>query len=95
MSETGLLGVAVVTGGASGVGAACCRELARRGATVAVFDRNGTAAATQRVAALSSPTRSPEWWRSSPDRRPRRSLASTCRSIAAGPWLRPGTPMEA
>jgi NAD(P)-dependent dehydrogenase (short-subunit alcohol dehydrogenase family) len=45
MSETGLLGIAVVTGGASGIGAACCRELARRGATVAVLDRNGAAAA--------------------------------------------------
>jgi NAD(P)-dependent dehydrogenase (short-subunit alcohol dehydrogenase family) len=46
MSETSLLGIAVVTGGASGIGAACCRELARRGATVAVLDRNGAAAAT-------------------------------------------------
>ena len=46
MSETGVLGIAVVTGGASGIGAACCRELARRGATVAVLDRNGAAAAT-------------------------------------------------
>ena len=44
MSETGLLEVAVVTGGASG--ACCCRELARRGATVAVLDRDGAAAAT-------------------------------------------------
>ncbi len=31
-------GVAVVTGGASGIGAACCRELARRGASVVVLD---------------------------------------------------------
>jgi NAD(P)-dependent dehydrogenase (short-subunit alcohol dehydrogenase family) len=46
MNETSLLGIAVVTGGASGIGAACCRELARRGATVAVLDRNGAAAAT-------------------------------------------------
>ena len=30
--------VAVVTGGASGIGAACCRELARRGCKVAVAD---------------------------------------------------------
>jgi NAD(P)-dependent dehydrogenase (short-subunit alcohol dehydrogenase family) len=34
-------GVAAVTGGASGIGAACCRELARQGFTVAVLDRNG------------------------------------------------------
>jgi NAD(P)-dependent dehydrogenase (short-subunit alcohol dehydrogenase family) len=44
MSESSLRGVAVVTGGASGIGAACCRELARRGATVAVLDLNGAAA---------------------------------------------------
>jgi NAD(P)-dependent dehydrogenase (short-subunit alcohol dehydrogenase family) len=33
-------GVAVVTGGASGIGAACCRELARRGAQLALLDRD-------------------------------------------------------
>lgn len=37
--------VAVVTGGASGIGAACCRELARRGCKVAVADIDGAAAA--------------------------------------------------
>lgn len=36
--------VAVVTGGASGIGAACCRELARRGWTVAVADLDPAAA---------------------------------------------------
>jgi NAD(P)-dependent dehydrogenase (short-subunit alcohol dehydrogenase family) len=35
-----LSGVAVVTGGASGIGAACCRVLAGRGAAVAVVDRD-------------------------------------------------------
>jgi NAD(P)-dependent dehydrogenase (short-subunit alcohol dehydrogenase family) len=45
MIDTGLRGVAVVTGGASGIGAASCRELARRGATVAVLDLDGAAAA--------------------------------------------------
>lgn len=33
-------GVAVVTGGASGIGAACCLELAQQGARVVVFDRD-------------------------------------------------------
>jgi NAD(P)-dependent dehydrogenase (short-subunit alcohol dehydrogenase family) len=37
--------VAVVTGGASGIGAACCRELARRGYKVAVADIDQPAAA--------------------------------------------------
>ncbi len=34
-----LSGVAVVTGGASGIDLACCRELAQRGATIALVDR--------------------------------------------------------
>lgn len=37
MSLNGM--IAVVTGGASGIGAACCRELASQGARVVVFDR--------------------------------------------------------
>ncbi len=36
--------VVAVTGGASGIGAACCRELARQGFRVAVLDRNLDAA---------------------------------------------------
>ncbi|MBX9909239.1 MAG: SDR family oxidoreductase [Beijerinckiaceae bacterium] len=32
--------IAVVTGGASGIGAACCRDLARRGYEVVVLDRD-------------------------------------------------------
>ncbi|MFN0038543.1 MAG: SDR family NAD(P)-dependent oxidoreductase, partial [Burkholderiales bacterium] len=40
MSIGKLSGVAVVTGGASGIGAACCRELAARGARIAVLDRD-------------------------------------------------------
>lgn len=41
MSDRSFAGkVAVVTGGASGIGAACCRILASRGARVAVTDRD-------------------------------------------------------
>lgn len=40
MSAAALSGVAVVTGGASGIGAACCRELAARGARIALVDRD-------------------------------------------------------
>ena len=36
--------VAIVTGGASGIGAACCRSFAAAGALVAVVDRNGEGA---------------------------------------------------
>ena len=37
-------GLAVVTGGASGIGEACCRELAARGHQVVVADRNAAGA---------------------------------------------------
>jgi NAD(P)-dependent dehydrogenase (short-subunit alcohol dehydrogenase family) len=37
--------VAIVTGGAGGIGAATCRKLAEEGASVAVFDINGDGAA--------------------------------------------------
>ena len=40
MPITSLSGVVVVTGGASGIGAACCRELAARGARIALLDRD-------------------------------------------------------
>jgi NAD(P)-dependent dehydrogenase (short-subunit alcohol dehydrogenase family) len=45
MTKASLEAVAVVTGGASGIGAACCRELASRGARVAVLDRDARGAA--------------------------------------------------
>jgi len=40
MPGTWVPGIAVVTGAASGIGAACCRELAKRGARVALLDRD-------------------------------------------------------
>src|SRR5690349_9244764 len=40
MSISTLSGVAVVSGAASGIGAACCRELAVRGARLALLDRD-------------------------------------------------------
>ncbi len=40
MSGRRIQGIAVVTGGASGIGAACCRVLAEGGAMVAVLDRD-------------------------------------------------------
>ena len=39
--------IAIVTGGASGIGAGICEVLAEAGATVVVADRNGAAAAAQ------------------------------------------------
>jgi NAD(P)-dependent dehydrogenase (short-subunit alcohol dehydrogenase family) len=48
MSTSPTGGVAVVTGGASGIGAACCRELARRGARIALLDRDERAHALAR-----------------------------------------------
>jgi NAD(P)-dependent dehydrogenase (short-subunit alcohol dehydrogenase family) len=40
MPASTLSGIAVVTGGASGIGAACCRELAARGAKIVLMDRD-------------------------------------------------------
>lgn len=55
MASATLSGVAVVTGGASGIGAACCRELAARGARVALVDRD------QRVHAVARETSGRGW----------------------------------
>ncbi|HXF15688.1 MAG TPA: SDR family oxidoreductase [Burkholderiales bacterium] len=55
MTGATLSGVAVVTGGASGIGAACCRELAARGARVALVDRD------QRVQSVARETGGRGW----------------------------------
>ena len=44
MSNGRIEGIAVVTGGASGIGADCCRELAALGAGVVVLDRDAAQA---------------------------------------------------
>ena len=44
MSNGRIEGIAVVTGGASGMGADCCRELAALGAGVVVLDRDAAQA---------------------------------------------------
>ena len=50
--------VAVVTGGASGIGAACCRRFAREGARVVVADLDaaGALAVAREVDGLAVPT---------------------------------------
>lgn len=55
MSSAKLSGVAVVTGGASGIGAACCRELAARGAQIVLLDRN------ERVHAVADEVKGRAW----------------------------------
>lgn len=40
MAATSLTGIAVITGGASGIGLACAREMATRGAQVVLLDRD-------------------------------------------------------
>lgn len=55
MAGKTLTGVAVITGGASGIGAACSRELAARGAQVVLLDRD------ERVHAIASELKGRAW----------------------------------
>lgn len=68
-----LSGVAAVTGGASGIGAACCRLLAERGVKVAVIDRD-----TGRAEAVAKEVGGGSW---AADVADEQSLQSTARSI--------------
>ena len=58
MDMTG--GVALVTGGAGGIGRAACLEFARAGAKVVVVDINGDGAA-RTAAEISAPRPDPRW----------------------------------
>lgn len=48
MAGTQLTGIAVITGGASGIGHACAREMATRGAQIVLLDRDRHVEATAR-----------------------------------------------
>ena len=58
--------VAIVTGGASGLGAATAALLAERGARVAVLDRDLTGVPAQFFTALCDVTEPRRWMRQSP-----------------------------
>jgi glucose 1-dehydrogenase len=76
--------VAIVTGGAKGIGGAIVDRLAAAGATVAIFDVDQSAAEAK-IAALTAAGSSARWWRVDVSSRPQVEAAVAEAETALGP----------